>query len=80
MCFVCDFHSLQTLSSAQSNNYSFDYKASYHVSHWDGRNENLLISTLRIPENSDSASHWVHSFSGAEIPTSWQRARVRVFL
>lgn len=58
-CFMCYFHSLQTLSSTQSNNYSFDYKVSYHVSHWDDRNENLLISTLRIPENSHSASHWV---------------------
>lgn len=78
-CFICYFHSLQTLSSTQSNNYSFDYKVSYHVSHWDDRNENLLISTLRIPENSDLASHWVPPFSGTEIPTSWQRARVRDF-
>lgn len=77
-CFMCYLHSLQTLSSTQSNNYSSDYKVSYRVSHWDDRNENLLISTLRIPENSHSAFHWVPPFSGAEIPTSWQRGRIRV--
>lgn len=32
-----------------------------------------LFWLLRIPESSDSVSHWVPPSSGAEIPTGWQK-------